>query len=141
MVRLRYLLDTNGLSEPIRPVPDAAFMKKFHAHRLHVAIAATTWNEALFGLHRLPKGKRKDMIAEYLFDVVAKSIPVLPYDAAAAEWHAAERARLEAKGRVTAFADGQIAAIAKVNDLQLITKNTVDFEPFEGVKPQGWWKS
>lgn len=138
---LRYLFDTNALSEPIRPTPDAEFMKKFRTHRLHVAISAITWNEALFGLHRLPKGKRKDMIAEYLFDIVAKSIPVLPYDAAAAEWHAAERARLQAKGRVTAFADGQIAAVAKVNDLVVVTRNRVDFEPFEGIAPQAWWKT
>jgi len=133
------LFDTNALSEPIRPSPDAAFLKKFRTHRLHVAIAATTWNEALFGLHQLPKGKHKDMIAEFLFDVVAKSIPVLPYDAAAAEWHAAERARLQGKGRVTSFADGQIAAVAKVNDLVVVTKNIADFEPFEGVDVQGWW--
>ena len=138
-MRLRYLLDTNALSEPIRPSPDTAFMKKFRAHRLHVAISATTWNEALFGLHRLPNGKRKDMIAEYLLDVVAKSIPVLPYDAPAAEWHAAERARLQAKGCVTSFADGQIAAVAKMNELTLVTKNRADFEPFEGIDPHGWW--
>lgn len=138
-MRLRYLLDTNALSEPIRPSPDAAFVKKFRAHSLHVAISAITWNEALFGLHRLPKGKRKEMIAEYLFDVVAKTIPVLPYDAPAAEWHAAERARLQAKGRVTAFADGQIAAVAKVNDLVIVTKNSADFEPFDGVVLNGWW--
>lgn len=140
-MRLRYLFDTNALSELIRPSPDAAFLKKFHAHRLHLAIAATTWNEALFGLHRLPNGKRKDMIAEFLFDVVAKSIPVLPYDAAAAEWHAVERARLQARGRVTSFADGQIAAVAKVNDLVVVTKNITDFEPFEGVDVQGWWSA
>jgi tRNA(fMet)-specific endonuclease VapC len=133
------LFDTNALSEPIRPLPDAAFMKKFRAHRLQVAISATTWNEALFGLHRLPNGKRKDMIAEFLFDVVAKSIPVLPYDAAAAEWHAAERARLQAKGCVTPFADGQIAAVAKVNDLVVVTKNVADFQPFEGIDVLGWW--
>jgi hypothetical protein len=33
VVRLRYSLDTNALSEPIRPVSDAAFIKKFHAQR------------------------------------------------------------------------------------------------------------
>ena len=138
-MRLRYLLDTNALSEPIRPQPNAAFMKKFRTHRLHVAISSITWNEALFGLHRLPNGKRKDQIAEYLLDVVAKSIPVLPYDAPAAEWHAVERARLQALGRVTPFADGQIAAIAKVNELVVVTNNSVDFEPFEGVAQQRWW--
>lgn len=87
----------------------------------------------------MPNGKRKDMIAEFLFDIVAKSIPVLPYDAAAAEWHASERARLQAKGQVTPFADGQIAAVAKANELAIITKNVVDFIPFEGIDVHGWW--
>lgn len=139
MVRLRYLLDTNALSEPIRNVPDPSFMKRFRLHEMHVAIAVITWNEALYGLHRLPQGRHKDLIAEYLIDVVAKSIPVLLYDAAAAEWHATERARLQAKGRMPAFADGQFAAVAKINDLQIITKNTANFEHFDSIVLPKWW--
>jgi prevent-host-death family protein len=55
------------------------------------------------------------------------------------EKHAIERARLQAKGRSPSFADGQIAAVAKVNDLVVITKNTIDFEPFQEIDVDGWW--
>lgn len=34
--------------------------------------------------------------------------------------------------------DGQIAAIARVNDLVLVTANMRDFRPFEGLSVQDW---
>jgi tRNA(fMet)-specific endonuclease VapC len=37
-----------------------------------------------------------------------------------------------------AFVDGQIAAIAKVNGLVLVTRNTSDFEKFSGLKLENW---
>ena len=46
---------------------------------------------------------------------------ILPYDHVAAAWHGVERARLEAEGTPAPFVDGQIAAIAKRNDLILVT--------------------
>ena len=52
-----------------------------------------------------------------------QKIPIIPYDIAAAEWFARERARLTAIGKTPAYADGQIAAIAQVNDLTLVTNN------------------
>jgi tRNA(fMet)-specific endonuclease VapC len=51
---------------------------------------------------------------------------VLPYDGAAARWHARERARLAKLGRPAPFADGQVAAIAAVNQLVLVTRNVSD---------------
>lgn len=135
---LRYLLDTNMLSEPIKPQPKPGFIRKFRASRDRMAIAVTTWHEALFGMHRMPLGKRRQAIHDYLFDVIAGTLPVLPYDAAAAEWHAIERARLGARGKTLPFADGQIAAIAKVHGLTVVTANRKDFEHFEGIETESW---
>lgn len=61
-----------------------------------------------------------------------------PTTAARREWHARERARLAAQGRTPPFADGQIAAITRVNDLILVTSSTDDFEPFEGLRIVDW---
>ena len=36
------------------------------------------------------------------------------------------------------FVDGQIAAIACVNDLVLVTANKVDFRGFKGLRVEGW---
>jgi len=63
---------------------------------------------------------------------------ILPYDERAARWHAEERARLAAQGQVPPYVDSQIAAIAKVNGLVLVTRNTSDFEMFSDLKVQNW---
>jgi tRNA(fMet)-specific endonuclease VapC len=63
---------------------------------------------------------------------------ILPYDERAAEWHAKERARLTFLGQMPSFVDGQIAAIAKVNNLILVTRNTSDFKKFSGLKLENW---
>ncbi|HUP47235.1 MAG TPA: VapC toxin family PIN domain ribonuclease, partial [Thermoanaerobaculia bacterium] len=70
--------------------------------------------------------------------VVLTSLPILDYDRAAADWHAAERARLAARGEMPPFADGQIAAISAVHDLTLVTFNTADFKRFRGFRIQNW---
>jgi len=82
--------------------------------------------------------RRREAIERYLEDVVLASFPILDYDRAAAEWHARERVRLEAAGKTPPFVDGQIAAIACVNDLALVTANKVDFRGFKGLRVEGW---
>ena len=49
-----------------------------------------------------------------------------------------ERARLVARGQTPPFADGQIAAVAKVNDLVLVTFNESDFHIFNELQIQDW---
>jgi tRNA(fMet)-specific endonuclease VapC len=46
--------------------------------------------------------------------------------------------RLTAAGRPPAFVDGQIAAIAKVNDLVLVTSNLSHFDAFAGLRVEDW---
>lgn len=96
-----------------------------------MVIPSIVWHELLFGAHRLPPSEKRFTIEQYLTDVVAATLPVLSYDARAAAWHATERARLTSLGQTPAFADGQIAAIAAVNDLTIITMNTKDFVDFD----------
>lgn len=138
MVSPRFLLDTSTLSEPLRPTPNAGLMRRLRVHSGQLAIAATTWHEALFGLHRLPDGHRKQSVQDYLFQVVAPALPILPYDEMAAEWHAREQARLSLLGQSAPFADGQIAAVAKVHGLTLVTENASDFLSFEGLTVESW---
>ncbi len=63
---------------------------------------------------------------------------ILPYDERAALWHAKERARLVSEGYMPSFVDGQIASIANVNDLILVTRNVSDFELFSGLEIENW---
>ncbi len=135
---MRFLLDTNVLSEPLRPEPDAGVTACLNEHEDEVATSSVILHELLFGARRLPRGKRRRALEAYVLTVVAQTLPVLAYDDAAATWHADERARLERAGKPRPFADGQVAAIAAVNDLVLVTRNVKDFKPFRGVEIVDW---
>lgn len=135
---LRYLLDTNIVSAPVSKTPDPGILRRLHQNGSECAIAAPVWHELTYGCDRLPKGKRRMALETYLHDVVLKSLPILPYDEVAATWHGRERARLEALGRPAPYVDGQIAAIAHVNELVLVTANPRDFASFKDLVVQNW---
>jgi len=135
---IRYLLDTNIISEPLRPIPQETILLHLERHQAEIAIAAIVWHELWFGCYRLPPSAKRMAITTYLTDVIAASIPILPYDRRAAEWHAAERTRLASVGKTPPFADGQIAATAIANDLVLVTFNQDDFAAFQGLQLDDW---
>jgi tRNA(fMet)-specific endonuclease VapC len=137
-VTLRYLLDTSIVSSPISKTPDPTIVARLEEHELDCALAAPVWHELTSGCRRLPAGRRRTALETYLSDVVRASFPILPYDEAAATWHAEERARLEALGKPTPFVDGQIAAIAHVNGLVLVTVNAKDFTRFKDLQVESW---
>ena len=134
---MKYLLDTNVISEPLRPEPNRRVLRQLRRYEGDIAIPSVAWHELKFGLERLPPSRRRDAIEHYLADVVLR-IPILDYDRASAEWHARERARLVGRGQTPPFIDGQIAAIARTHDLTLVTFNEGDFRRFEGLRVQGW---
>ena len=133
----RFLLDTCVLSEPVARHPDPRVVDLILEHQGEIASAAPVLHELWFGCHRLPPSRKRALLEAYL-DALA-DLPVLAYDDRAARWHARERARLEKTGRVPSFVDGQIAAIAKVSDLALVTRNVADFEPFAGLQVENWF--
>ncbi|MEN8220302.1 MAG: VapC toxin family PIN domain ribonuclease [Pseudomonadota bacterium] len=92
----------------------------------------------LFGCQRLPVSRKRQKLEQYLYETVAK-LPILPYCLEAAEWHAKERARLSLIGKTPPFVDGQIAAIAKVNDLIIVTANVSDYQTFSGIIIENWF--
>lgn len=138
-VNLRYLLDTNILSEAVRATPDARVMAQLRRHGDRIATSAIAWHELHHGLALMPASRKRTAVAAYLESLARAELPVLPYTAEAAEWHARERARLAATGLTPPFIDGQIAAIAQANGLTLATRNTADFRHFSGLKVQNWF--
>jgi tRNA(fMet)-specific endonuclease VapC len=137
-VTLRYLLDTGIVSSPVSKRPDPGIVGRLNDHGPECAIAAPVWHELTYGCSRLPPGRRRTALEAYLRDVVQRSFTNLPYDEAAAGWHGAERARLESLGRPAPFVDGQIAAIAHVRGLVLVTTNDGDFVHFDGLTIENW---
>jgi tRNA(fMet)-specific endonuclease VapC len=137
---MRFLLDANVWSEMARPEPRASVSRAFHRFDPQFAIPAPVADELTFGIARLPDSKRKMMLTEWL-ECTISSYPVLPFDLAAAQWHGRERARLMSIGRTTPMVDGQIAAIAAVNGLILVTRNTDDFAGYAGIDVENWFLS
>lgn len=135
---LRYLLDTNIISEAVRPQPNPNVMQRLVEARSTVAIASVVWHEALVGCYRMPESHRRRTVEAYLLEEV-QALPILPYTKESAEWFATERARLIPIGRSPAYADGQIAAIAKINNLILVTRNTADYENFQDLAIENWF--
>ncbi len=136
---LRYLLDTNIISEAIRPQPNANVMQQLLVARSTAAIGSIVWHEVLVGCYRMPESKRRSIIEVYLQEEVKARLPILPYTQEAAEWFAVERARLIPLGLSPSYADGQIAAIAAVNDLILVTRNVSDYQHFTGLTIENWF--
>jgi tRNA(fMet)-specific endonuclease VapC len=140
LVSALYLLDTNVLSEPLRPAPNAGVLAGLERSREALCTAAPVWTELIFGLRRLPVSRKRDIVRQYLYEVVRPALEVLPYDEAAAEWHGEERARLEKLGRPPSFVDGQVAAIARVRGLTLVSRNVSDYAGFAGLRVENWFR-
>lgn len=135
---VRFLLDTNVLSEPMKPRPDPGIVRRMAEHAAEMAVPAPAYHELVFGIERLPRSRRRETLERYLEEAVHAALSILPYDAKAARWHASERARLTAIGRTPPFVDGQIAAVARVNGLVLVTANLSDYQDFADVETADW---
>jgi tRNA(fMet)-specific endonuclease VapC len=90
-------------------------------------------------LNRLPPSRKRQGLERYLQEEVKAKLPFFPYNEAAAEWHAQERSRLVKLGKTPSFADSQIAAIAKVNQLILVTNNVSDYANFNDLPIENWF--
>jgi tRNA(fMet)-specific endonuclease VapC len=122
----------------VKATPDPEVMRQLAAHEGELATCAIVWHELVYGTARLPRSRKRRVLEAYLEEAVRAALPILPYDEAAADWHGRERARLTRRGSAPPSADGQIAAIAAVNDLVLVTSNLRDFRRFQGLRLEDW---
>ena len=131
-MRAVYLLDTNVISELIKPEANKGFMENFSRRADLCAICSVVWQEAVHCYELLPEGKRKDKIKQYL-DKISETFDILPYDKFASEICGEFRARCRENGKTTAWSDSQIAATAIANGMVLVTHNTADYTPIAEV--------
>ena len=126
---MKYLLDTNIISEPLKPIPDPAVMQFLADNDGFYAICSPVLHEIHFGIEKLTDSRKKKKYMEYL-SYLNQYLEVFPYDSESASIHARERSRLVKQGKTPAFVDGQIASIAIRNRLYLVTKNEKDYKHF-----------
>lgn len=124
------LLDTNVVSEPLRPAPDARVAGWIDAQALETLfLSAITVAELRASLALLPAGKRRAGLHESL---EARVLPlfsgrVLPFDLGCTRAYAQLMAKARESGLAIASADGYIAAIAVANRLTVATRDTGPF--------------
>lgn len=124
------LLDTNILSELMRPNADASVVAWLDRHEAEeLMVSAVTVAELLYGIGRLPDGKRKSDLLAAADTMLNQDFAgrVLPFDAAAAARYATLVVHREQSGRPIGTADAQIAAICLSQTGVLATRNTKDF--------------
>ena len=125
------LLDTNVISELVRPSPDAA-VETFLRHQPPETVftSAVCEAEIRYGLARLPAGRRRDDLAKRIAVFLASGFPnqILPFDSGCAALYGEIRASREAAGKPIAVEDGMIAATARSRGAIVATRNVADFE-------------
>lgn len=133
-----YLLDTNTISEPIKPSPNKQVVERIAQYHAVIALPVFVVYELIRGAYLLPESQKRLRVLRYIENTIC-CVPILPYTQESAKWHGREAAYLQSIGKSPPFIDSQIAAIAKINDLILVTRNTDDFKNITAVQLENWF--
>jgi len=130
------LLDTNVLSEFMRPQPSAAVLSWLDEQpEGEVCTSAVSRAEIELGLALMPQSRRRDALlqaARAMFDEDFAG-RCLPFDESAACHYARIVSGRIRAGRPISVEDAQIAAIALAHSIPLATRNTADFDGIDGL--------
>ncbi len=125
------LLDTNILSELMRPAPEPA-VEKWLADQPVASVFVSTITEAElhYGLALMSPSKRRSALTVAIETMLGQDFNgrILPFDSSAAVVFAKIAAERRQAGRPISQADAQIAAIAHSRRAALATRNVTDFE-------------
>jgi predicted nucleic acid-binding protein len=127
------LLDTNVVSEPLKPDADPTVVAWIDAQVIETLYLSTvSVSELRYGIAVLPDGKKKQSLRTSLDERILPLFEsrILSFDRNAAEMCADLRARARAAGQGIGTADSYIAGIAAANGLTVATRDT---QPFEAI--------
>jgi len=124
------VLDTNVVSELMRPSPSSVVVAWLHAHsERDLYTTSITLAEIHYGIERLPDGRRKDVLRRTADDVFTGfEEDVLAFDAKAALQFATIVSDRDHAGLPIDGFDAQIAAICRTHRAALATRNLNDFQ-------------
>jgi len=124
------VLDTNVISELMRPQPHPQVLAWVDGlDPARVAITAMNEAEILYGIARLPDGRRKQGLQQNWDELVAEIFAgrVWPFSSEAAHWYADLLSARERFARPMATVDAVIAATVLAHGAQLATRDLADF--------------
>ncbi|MCH8542319.1 MAG: type II toxin-antitoxin system VapC family toxin [Alcanivorax sp.] len=124
------ILDTNVLSELMRPLPDTGVTTWTDRQPQSALFTTTvTQGELLYGVAILPEGERKRALEDTVRQILAThfNTRLLPFDHTAAEAYAHIAASRRRDGNPISQFDAMIAAIAASRGAALATRNVKDF--------------
>ena len=136
------ILDTNIISELTRQAPEprvVSWLDSLPAEE--VGTTAVTAAELLYGVARIPAGRRKRELAAAVRGLLGDELRdrILPFDEHCASGYADIVCGRETLGRPIGAADAQIAAICRTAEATLATRNTADFSG-TGIELINPWK-
>ncbi|MCY3830205.1 MAG: type II toxin-antitoxin system VapC family toxin [Rhodospirillaceae bacterium] len=129
-----FLLDTNVVSELLRPSPDPtveAWVGDRPATDLYFSAIGEA--ELRYGVAIMPPGRRRAALASAIEAILREDFAerILPFDSDAARAYAEIASERRHSGRPVGDADCQIAAIARSRGMAVITRNVRDFEDID----------
>jgi predicted nucleic acid-binding protein len=123
---VKYLVDTNVLSEISKPSPDQKVLQWLRAHQGKIVINSIILGEIEYGILILPASRRRSRL-EAWFQGATQHLPVFDFDAPSASAWASLMAKLKRNGQSMQIKDSLIAATALTHHLKIATRNTIDF--------------
>lgn len=130
----RFLLDTNVCIEILRGRRESIADNMRRAAFVDLAICSVVWAELLVGAHLSNRGFEKERARLEPF----LRLTQFPFDRPAAEHYAQIRTHLQPLGQLIGERDMQIAAIARSEDLTLVTHNTTEFSRVPSLRIEDW---
>lgn len=136
----RYLLDTNIISNIVKPKPSESLMKWMAAQRDEdLFIASLTIAEIRRGILEKPRGKKRDALDAWFSGPEGPQElfldRILAFDDKAALIWARLMADGTSTGRPRSTLDVIIAAVAGANDCVVVTENEKDFSDIQFINP------
>lgn len=125
-----FLLDTNVVSELLRPSPDAGVENWVgDPPATDLYISPTGEAELRYGVAILPTGQRQTALLSAINAILREDFVnrILPFDSYAAREYPDIAAARRSAGRTVAPSDCQFAAIARSRDMTVVTRNVRDF--------------
>ena len=133
---MKYLLDTNIVSELMKAAPDPNVVAWVNEHDADTVLCSMVLSELASGVEAMSDGKRKSARGRELkFIQEDYRERILPFDEGAAwEWARYVR-RAKDAGFSPPLLDSQIAAIAEAWGLKVVSRNDMDFPLLEVINP------